>query len=324
MRHFCGTEFRAEGRRLIGPAIRYGDISPSHRERFEPGAFQLDGTTRWLDVRHNADQVIAWTGGGGLELKDTRDALMVTAELPRIPLADKALVEVRAGKLRGFSIEFNPKRERREGGLRVIQRADLAGIGVVEFPSYPASTVEARGRSGLTMQASIPADTDLACECSGPGCEFARFATEALQGAVDDALDQVKRTRDTVAAFNTYARPVASTNKGTLRGHMDGKGMVIEIDLPDSDAGRAMIAANEDAGVVVRPFLDAAKSEGVEIPREGGGNAMAYSKMHLRALIVSATDKREGWPAPTLVTTDDKKRSARIVRPRHGRFPRWL
>ena len=47
-RRYCGVELRAEGRRLYGPAIRYGDISPTHKERFEPGAFSLDQRTRCL------------------------------------------------------------------------------------------------------------------------------------------------------------------------------------------------------------------------------------------------------------------------------------
>ena len=110
-RRASGVEFRTEGRRLIGPAMTYGDISPSHRERFEAGAFNVsDGATRWLDVRHQQEQVIAWTGGGGLELTDTPDALQVRATLPDIPAANAALADVRAGRLKGFSVEFQGAR----------------------------------------------------------------------------------------------------------------------------------------------------------------------------------------------------------------------
>ena len=31
-----GTEIRAEGRKLSGVIMKYGDISLSHKERFEP------------------------------------------------------------------------------------------------------------------------------------------------------------------------------------------------------------------------------------------------------------------------------------------------
>ena len=32
----AAVEFRVEGRRLTGVLMRFGEISPSHRERFEP------------------------------------------------------------------------------------------------------------------------------------------------------------------------------------------------------------------------------------------------------------------------------------------------
>ena len=35
-------ELRAEGRRLEGIILKYGEISPNHQERFVPGAFSLD------------------------------------------------------------------------------------------------------------------------------------------------------------------------------------------------------------------------------------------------------------------------------------------
>ena len=168
-RYCAGLEIRAEGRRLIGPAIQYGEVSPSHRERFEAGAFNLsDGKTRYLDLGHDPERVLAYTGGGGLELRDTRQALEVSATLPKIPAADRALREVRAGKLRGFSIEFHAEAERQESGIRVVSRADLAGVGLVAHPSYEGSTAEvrARGASGF-----VPFGKNLSCECHDGSCD---------------------------------------------------------------------------------------------------------------------------------------------------------
>ena len=146
-RRYSGLEFRAEGRKLIGSALVYGDFSPSHKERFEAGAFDLSADeTRWLDIEHDMSRVVAHTENGGLELRDTKDALEIEANLPRIPLADVALESVRAGKLKGFSIEFKAIEERMESGLRVISKAILSGIGLVGAPSYTQSTVEARRR----------------------------------------------------------------------------------------------------------------------------------------------------------------------------------
>ena len=40
-RFSAGLEVRAEGRNLTGTVLRYGDVSPSHRERFEPGSIRF-------------------------------------------------------------------------------------------------------------------------------------------------------------------------------------------------------------------------------------------------------------------------------------------
>ncbi len=95
-------ELRAEGRRLEGIVLQYEETSPSHRERFLPGAFSLDpGTTRWLDYRHDRTRVLAHTEGGGLTLRDSPEALLLEAELPSLPLSERALDEIASGRLQG-------------------------------------------------------------------------------------------------------------------------------------------------------------------------------------------------------------------------------
>ena len=101
----------------MGSAVRYGEVSPSHRERFEAGAFALDdGRTRWLDVGHDPERVIAHTDGGGLELRNGPHALEISATLPRIPAADRALQAVNDGTLRG--VLYRVSRQGRAPGIR--------------------------------------------------------------------------------------------------------------------------------------------------------------------------------------------------------------
>lgn len=232
-------------------------------------------------------------------LEDRGDALMVRAELPAIPAADRALADVQAGKLAGFSIEFRALEERHEGGLRVVTRADLDGVGLVGAPSYEQSTVELRGRMGRTMRARIPAKTQVACRCSGVGCRMAEIA-EGMDEMFREVWEDFQR--EAVAGFGNYSEsPLASVSSGTLRGRVlrSGDGEV-EIDLPDSPTGAAVIAAHEAAGVIVRPHLDA-DSEG-----EQRGDTMVYTRPRLRGILVSATDAREGWPEPELIATPDE------------------
>ena len=141
-------EVRAEGRTIRGPAIRFGDVSLSHRERFEPGSFNqaLSGPqarTLWLDREHDPNIILAYTGAG-LELRADDTGLYVEAVLPELPPCDQAIADVQAGILSGLSVEFHARAERREDGLRVISQAELVGIGLVKHPSYSQSQAELR------------------------------------------------------------------------------------------------------------------------------------------------------------------------------------
>ena len=148
-RRYCELRGGGEGRSLAGALVRYGDVAVlpwGVRERIEPGAFGADVVESdvVLNVHHDRSRPIARTQGGGLELTDGADALAMSADLPETREADDALALVRAGVLRGLSVEFRVLDERLENGTRVITRARLEGAGVVDKPAYPASKVQAR------------------------------------------------------------------------------------------------------------------------------------------------------------------------------------
>ena len=307
-------EVRVAGRTLTGAAMVYGSEARDRREMFEPGSL-VPVYPVTLNLQHDPSREIATTADGSLRLADTADALNISADLRE---GSAELELVRRGALRGLSVEFAPLRERRESGLRVVSRAALPAIGLVDVGSYETAVelrhaaatlnVESRVRMGRTLAVGIPADEDLACECSGPGCRFARMAAEGLQTAFDEAFEMFER--EVVATWANYSQPLGSVSKGTLRrtGPTD-----LAIDLPDDDFGRAVVAANESTGVVVRPYLDPVDSVG-EIVDE----TMVYSKPVIRAFVVSATDKRAGWPTPKMVATPD------VDEPRARRLRVWL
>ena len=216
----------------------------------------------------------------------------MVAEVPKIPAGDAALEMVRSGRATGLSVEFRALKERRDGVIRVVEESLVRGIGIVAAPSYLGSRVEARRRSGRTMRATIPAGRSVECRCSGAECKFAKMAAEGMQEAFDKAFRQFER--EVVAGFGSYDMPLASASSGTLRGRILGNGDgEVEIDLPADSVGAATLAAHEAAGVIVRPHIDAAAAESTV---EGG--TRVYQTMPIRAFLVSATDAREGWPAP--------------------------
>ena len=252
-RRSAAVELRVEGRKLSGVVMNYGEVSPSHRERFEPGSLRMAESVH-LDLHHDIERAVAWHPGGGLTLDNGRDALTMRAELPPIPAADRALDEIRSGAVRGLSVEFRPVKERRDADIRVIEDAVLTGIGIVRAPSYKQSSVEARRRSGRTLRARIPAGETLACECATDS-RWARVIQPAMDKMWEESFKE--GTRAVVGAYlENYATPIASTARGTLRGRIRGvDGYEVDIDLPDSDAGRALLAAWDDSGLVVRPFI---------------------------------------------------------------------
>ena len=141
------VELRADdtGRTLRGVAVTYGDVAKvaGLEERIEPGAFGTLGDVI-LNASHDRAAPLARTGGAGLELSDTAERLAFAATLPETRAADDVLTLVRTGVMRGASIEMRVSAQRFEGGVRVIERAQLGGIAIVDSPAYPASEIEAR------------------------------------------------------------------------------------------------------------------------------------------------------------------------------------
>lgn len=299
--HSAPLELRVAGRTLSGPAIPYGQQARDRAEMFRPGSVELLEPVT-LNLQHDPERRIASTADGTLRISDGPEALRLEADL-REGSAELALV--RRGALTGLSSEFYAMRETREGGLRVIERAAVPAFGLVDRGSYRTSVelraaalalAEPRALSGRTLEAEIPADADVACECSGAGCRFARMMSEGLQEALDEAFDEFA---ETVATWANYSQPLASVSKGTLR-RQGATG--VAIDLPDDPNGRAVIAADESAGVVVRPYLDPVDSQAtVE------GEVMVYTSPKIRAFVVSSTDRRQGWPEPRLVPTPETR-----------------
>ena len=146
-RRFAPLDEYREGSRLVtGTAMRYGDVArlPFGSERFEPGAFgEVRAADVILNVQHDRGRPVARVGGG-LSLDDDLERLAIHAELPETREADDALANVKAKILRGFSVEFRSVRERMAGNVRIVQRATLTSIALVDRPAYPESAVSAR------------------------------------------------------------------------------------------------------------------------------------------------------------------------------------
>ena len=306
--HRLSPEFRIAGRTLSGVAMRYGDVSPDFRERFVPGAFGAVSTIA-VNLQHDA----AITVAPDALLTDSARELRVRAELPE---GSAALALVRRGALNGFSVEFHSRAERREGGVRVIERATLTGLALVDQGAYPQSKAEVRARMGRTMRARIPSKRRMACECLGKSACGVRFSDDVLDAALEEAFGRHARGEgDLLAVAGDYSRGLASVSRGTMRRN----GESVDIDLPDSDGARALLATHDAAGVIVRPVIDKRASEFAAVD-----GVAEFSKLRIRAFTIGTTDAKEGWPEPDLIPTPgmDTRRAASDPAPRRARL--WL
>ena len=210
------SELRAEGRILSGVGVAYGDVArlPFGRERFQAGAFPgVENSDVLLNASHDRSRPLARTNGGGLTVSDSPQALSIRAELPATREADDTLTLVTAGILRGLSMEFIAHSERREGNVRIVERATLTGLGVVDKPAYSSSVVSARQEirqqgSGLVGRFMYNVPTIIRSR--------GRKRKQTIRpGAFRFAIQDETREINLLLGRN-YDQPLASRQAGTL------------------------------------------------------------------------------------------------------------
>ena len=203
-------------------ALRYGDVATigGQPERFEPGAF---GDVAAMDVvlnrQHDRRTPLARTGGGGLSLQDGPESLTMAAALPKTRDAADTLELVKTGVLRGLSVEFHALCERFDGALRVIERAVLTGLGVVDKPAYAESTIATRQlevvetrQDGVNLVATFPFNTPLTTRDRGR-VRKAQWTPDSWKFALEDLNREISLH---LGKFET-ATQLASRKGGTLR-----------------------------------------------------------------------------------------------------------
>ena len=213
-KRYC--ELRSEGRILSGTAIAYGDtaILPFGRERFQAGAFPgVEKSDILLNSGHDRARPLARSLGGGLVITDSAKALSIRADLPPTREADDTITLVTAGILRGLSLEFIARSERREGNVRVVERAELRGLGVVDRPAYGGSVVSAREevrQRGRGLAGGFDYNTPTVLRNRGR-----RRKQTVRPGAFRYAIQDETREINLLLGRN-YDQPLASKQAGTL------------------------------------------------------------------------------------------------------------
>ena len=92
-----------------------------------------------MNRQHQREHILTRTGAG-LQLIDGPERLEVRAELPDTEDGRDTVKLVRRGILRGLSIEMSEVQSRWSGSERVIEKATLRGVSVVDIPAYSMAT----------------------------------------------------------------------------------------------------------------------------------------------------------------------------------------
>ena len=231
-RRYYELRYDEDKRIVSGTAMRYGDVAElpwGEKERFEPGAFGDIGDVL-LNVQHDRSMPLARTTGGTLTLSDMAGALTVEATLPDTTIANDAIANIRAGILRGLSVEFIPHTTGVEDDVIVVSKAELRGIGVVDRPAYPASKLNPRSKGEENMDE--------------------KQIRALVEGAVKEALAKradESKPLDAAAIGTAVASAIAERMEG----------------LPTAESVQASI----DAALKQRDEAEAAKREAEEAQR---------------------------------------------------------
>ena len=326
-KRYC--ELRAEGRILSGVGITYGDIAvlPFGRERFQAGAFPTVATSDViLNASHDRGRPLARTGGGGLVLTDTAKELSIRADLAPTREADDTLTLVRAGVLRGISLEFIARSERREGNVRVIERADLRGLGVVDRPAYGGSLVSAREevrQRGRGLTGRFDYNTPTVLRNRGR-----RRKQTVRPGAFRFAIEDETREINLLLGRN-YDQPLASKQAGTLTLIDNPEALEFFVDeLPDtsyvSDFRAGLSSGAFVAGIAALFTIPPASvvPEAVEIIPDPDNPDVDVEVVHESVLTAIAVTTRA--PRGNPGTVSERAAQAALVAGKQHRRRTWL
>ena len=129
-----------------GTVVRYDDEAQVHglSERFVPGSIKFDDVI--LNLMHDRSQPVARTGTEFMSISDAPEALTLKVKYPPTDYGRRAKELITAGVLRGLSAEFRVAKDTMAGQKRTIQEATLYGVGIVDRPAYPESTLQVRDK----------------------------------------------------------------------------------------------------------------------------------------------------------------------------------
>ena len=302
-----GGEVRVQGRTLTGTVLSYSDLSPEYNERFLPGSLSPVQAVPLL-LQH--DRALTLLPPDSFVIHDDPDRLHIRAKLPE----DSAAIKLtQRGSLNGFSVGFVSEQERNQEGVRIIERAKLQEISLVDQPSYPDSQAEVRQRREprTWITGGIRYGVVACCQCLPGGTGKVIFHPKALSPRPD-----------VLAVSGRLSETIASSGGGTLAFTQTDQALRFKI----LDAARETTAGGVIADLIAarakiyaRPLVEPESSTFKDINGVREYEKAVFGGLLIKPINDSADDAREGWD-PIKVDGED----GGPKRPRRRSALSWL
>ena len=308
---FVPLEYRAAAGIVEGVVVDYGDAAkipgPGGMvmlERIKPGAFGSIGDVV-ANLQHDRQKPLARTGGGGLELSDSAEALRANIDLPDTSDGRDARVLLARGVLRGLSVEMLVDAEEFKGPERIISRAQLKGLAVVDRPAYRMSTAALKRWSEIEDRAAFNGtytmdQPETISDAPGRGTVRKRkYRPGAFDASIQDPAQEI--------GLLTSRNPndaVASKRSGTLAIDRDGDSLIVTASSVAETVAWADLVARRDAGLALalQPVIKADSGDYKDIPEDpSDGSALirTYTAAKLLGFMVTARPPKGAAPSGT-------------------------
>ncbi len=198
------VEVRADRREVVGLAVPYNqvtDIRTSngiYKESFAPNAIADDVD---VPVYLGHDHVSGGIAVGTVtEARNAEDGLHIVTRISKTAKGDKVLADVISGKIKSFSVGFNPLEHEIADGVTVRTKVALEEVSLVENPAYQGAVVseirEQNNKQKVDDEQIMDKETELSNEVSG-----LRDAVTDLERKLDKF--EVKEEGATAAQFRS-------------------------------------------------------------------------------------------------------------------------
>ena len=196
---------------------------------------------------HDHQKPLARTGG--LDLIDGADKLTASIRLPDTTDGRDTRALLSRGILRGLSVEMRIEWNRFEGHQRIVEKAELMGLGVVDRPAYKLSTAALKQWADIVDRASFSGSYDYVETISDTGSVRKR---RYQPGAFDRSINDPDQDIGLLTSRNP-TDAIASKLSGTLAIERDADRVSVVASNVANTAAWDDLLAKREAGLTLGP-----------------------------------------------------------------------